>query len=50
MAISQCRDISRRVLEELPDGSKLVVIDNSGAPESIIRALKIDGRLIYSSY
>lgn len=50
MAISQCRDISRRVLDLLPDGSKLVVIDNSGTPESIIRALKIDKRLIYSSY
>lgn len=50
MAISQCRDISRKVLEKLPLDSKLIVIDNSGSPESIIRALSIDKRLIYSSY
>ena len=50
MAISYCRDISRKVLEQLPSESKLIVIDNSTSPESIIRALRIDKRLIYSRY
>lgn len=47
-AISFQRDIAQIIIDAIPSGSKLIIVDNSGTPDWAIRAFGINERIIYT--